>query len=338
MIIFHLRLSRPKQTKASIVIFDIFTHINFKLLKKKNIFKTGYWENLTSLFKNFSLNIDWQHLFYRQRETKFPKNAVTLTDKISTANINHNIIDIITLKDLFFIFKKYCQLYKKTYQLNFFLKKYYEKKNINLYNIFKPDYLNFLIGLRGIKNILYFRSLDNALNKKKKYKLGFYIFENQNWEKILNHFWNKYNHKNLFAVPHNEIRYWDLRYVDLYPSYFYKKKLKPKNFLINSYASENIAKIHNFNNQIKVESLRMINFKHKFTKIKNKKMNIFVALDLFDDSSRKLISILDKNVDKFNHIDKVYIKKHPASRDNYHFKSKKIYMYNEFYKKYFTCN
>lgn len=35
MIIFHLRLSRPKQTKASIVIFDIFTHINFKLLKKK---------------------------------------------------------------------------------------------------------------------------------------------------------------------------------------------------------------------------------------------------------------------------------------------------------------
>ena len=32
MIIFHLRLSRPKQTKASIVIFDIFTHINFKLL------------------------------------------------------------------------------------------------------------------------------------------------------------------------------------------------------------------------------------------------------------------------------------------------------------------
>ncbi|MDB3920270.1 hypothetical protein N9349_05945 [Candidatus Pelagibacter sp.] len=327
MTIFHLRLSRPKKTKASIAFFDIFTHIDFKLLKK-NIFKTGYWGNLTSLLKNFSLNIDWQHLFYRQSQTKLPKNAVAKTNKISTDINNHNIVDIITLKDLFFIFKKYCELYKKTSQLNFFFKKYYENKNINIYNIFKPDYLNFLIGLRGIKNILYFRSLDNILNKKKKYKLGIYIFENQNWEKILNYFWNKYNHKNLFAVPHNEIRYWDLRYVDLYPTSFYKKKLKPNNFLINSYASEDIAKLHNFNNKINVESLRMINFKHEFTKIKNKKMNMFVALDLFDDSSRKLISILDKNIDKFNHIGKVYIKKHPASRDNYHFTSKKVHMYN----------
>mgnify|MGYP001187085889 FL=1 len=71
----------------------------------------------------------------------------------------------------------------------------------------------------------------------------------------------------------------------------------------------------------------MINFKHKFTKIRNKRMNIFVALDLFENSSRKLVSILDKNVDKFNHIGKIYIKKHPASRDKYNFNSKKIYLY-----------
>jgi len=328
IIIFHLRLSRPKQTNASTTFFDIFTHIDFKLLKKKN-FKTGYWGNLPSLLKNFSLNIDWHHLFYRQRETKFPKKALDYSNGISAYRNNHKIVDIITFKDLYFIFKKYCQLYKRTSQLNFFLKKYYDNKNINIYNIFKPDYLNFLIGLRGIKNILYFRCLDNVLNKKKKYKLGMYIYENQNWEKILNYFWNKYNHKNLFAVPHNEIRYWDLRYFDLYPTSFYKKKLKPKNFLINSYASANIAKLHNFKNQMKAESLRMINFKHKFTKIKNKKMNIFVALDLFDNSSRKLVSILDKNIDKFNHIGKIYIKKHPASRDDCYFTSKKIYLHDD---------
>jgi surface carbohydrate biosynthesis protein (TIGR04326 family) len=325
--IFHLRLSRPKQTNASTAFFDIFTHIDFELLKKKK-FKTGYWKNLPSLLKNFSLNIDWHHLFYRQRETKFPKNAVAYANKISVDRNNHKIVDIVTLKDLFFIFNKYCQLYKKTSQLNYFLKKYYENKDINIYDIFKTDYLNFLTGWRSVKNILYFRSLDNILNKKRKYKLGLYIYENQNWEKMLNYFWNKYNHKNLFAVPHNEIRYWDLRYFDLYPSSFYEKKLKPKNFLINSYPSANIAKLHNFKNQIKAESIRMINFKYKFTKIKNKKMNIFVALDFFENSSRKLISILDKNVDKFNHIGKIYIKKHPANRDEYSFTSKKIFSYD----------
>ena len=173
------------------------------------------------------------------------------------------------------------------------------------------------------------KSINNFLNKKKKYKLGIYIYENQNWEKMLNYFWNKYNHKNLFAVPHNEIRYWDLRYYDFYPTSFYKKKLKPRNFLINSFASANIAKLHNFKNQMQAESLRMINFKHKFTKIRNNKMNIFVALDLFDNSSRRLVSILNKNVDKFNNIGKIYIKKHPASRDNYRFSSKKIFLYED---------
>ena len=120
IIIFHLRLRRPKQTKASTAVFDIFTHIDFKLLKKKKIFKTGYWENLTSLLKNFSIKIDWHHLFYRQTQTKFPKNAIDCSNKICTDKNNHNIVDIVTLKDLFFIFKKYFQLYKKTTQLNFF--------------------------------------------------------------------------------------------------------------------------------------------------------------------------------------------------------------------------
>ncbi|MAH97865.1 MAG: hypothetical protein CMA12_00750 [Euryarchaeota archaeon] len=328
IVVFHLRFSKVKQTNASIAFFDIFTHIDFKKIKKK-IFKTGYWENLPNLLKNFSSTNDWHHLFYRQTETKFPKNATDYAKKISNSQNKHKIIDTVTVKDLFLILKKYLQLYKKTIQLNFFLKKYYKNKNINIYNIFKADYLNFMIGLRSIKNILYFRCLDNTLNKKKKYKLGIYIYENQNWEKMLNYFWNKYNHKNLFAFPHNEIRYWDLRYFDLYPTSFYKKKLKPKNFLINSYASENIAKLYNFKIKVKTESLRMINFKHKFTKIRNKKMNIFVALDLFENSSRKLVSILDKNVDKFNHIGKIYIKKHPASRDKYNFTSKKIYLYED---------
>jgi len=327
IIIFHLRFSLPKRTNASTAFFDIFTHIDFIQLKKKN-FKTGYWQKLPGLLKkNFSFNIDWHHLFYRQKETKFLNNAISYTNSLSDNKNNHYMIDIITLKDLSFIFKKYFQLYKKTSELNFFMKKHYKNKNINIYKIFKTDYINFMTGLRSIKNILYFRCLDNILNKKKKYRLGIYIYENQNWEKMLNYFWNKYNHKNLFAVPHNEIRYWDLRYYDLYPTSFYKKKLKPKNFLVNSYASADIAKLHNFKNLVQTESLRMINFKHKFTKTKNNKMNIFVALDFFESSSRRLVSILNKNVDQFDNIGKIYIKKHPASRDNYHVSSKKIFLY-----------
>ena len=105
IIIFHLKFSLPKQTRASIVFFDIFTHIDFRQLNKKN-FKTGYWQNLPSLLKkNFPFNIDWQHLFYSQKETKFLNNAVSNANSISDNKNNHNIIDIITLKDLFLFSK-----------------------------------------------------------------------------------------------------------------------------------------------------------------------------------------------------------------------------------------
>ena len=167
IIIFHLRFSLSKRINASTAFFDIFTHIDFRQLKKKK-FKTGYWQNLPILLnKNFSSNIDWHHLFYRQKETKFLNNALSYTNSLSNDKNNHHIIDIITFKDLLFIFKKYFQLYIKTIKLNFFMKKYYKNKNINIYEIFKSDYLNFMIGLRSIKNILYFRCLDNILNKKK---------------------------------------------------------------------------------------------------------------------------------------------------------------------------
>ena len=36
--------------------------------------------------------------------------------------------------------------------------------------------------------------------------------------------------KTFFAFPHNEIRYWDLRYCDLYPTSFLKKETKTKEF------------------------------------------------------------------------------------------------------------
>ena len=37
IIVFHLRLSRPEQSNSSTAFFDIFTHIDFKILKKKKI-------------------------------------------------------------------------------------------------------------------------------------------------------------------------------------------------------------------------------------------------------------------------------------------------------------
>ena len=49
----------------------------------------------------------------------------------------------------------------------------------------------------------------------------------------------------------------------------------------------------------------------------------YMASNYKDDSE---VSILNKNADQFDNVGKIFIKKHPASRDNYRFSSKKIFL------------
>jgi len=236
-----------------------------------------------------------------------------LAKKISNYESEHKILDSISFTDILIIIKNYFKLYKDTVLIKKFLKNFYSSKSLNIYKIFESDFAKFFIGSRGVKNILYFQSIKKNLNKNKKYNYGFYIYENQNWEKILNFFWNKYNHKKLYAVPHNEIRFWDLRYFDLYPSKFYENYLKPKYFIINSKKSLLLHKKFRFKNVYHAESLRMINFKTKFTRKFRKRKNILVTLDLFNTTSHKLLNILNNSINELNNIGNIYIKDHPAS-------------------------
>ena len=323
ILVFHTSLKKKNNNK-SVVLFDIFTHLNFKFVKK-NFFSSNYWSNLPVLFDKKNIKTRWLHIFYNQSETRHPFQAIKFAKKISNNKTEHESLDIISPFDVLIIIKNYFRLYINTFIVKKFLKKFYYSKSINIYKIFKNDFENFFIGSRGVKNILYFQSIKKNLNQNKKYNYGFYIYENQNWEKFLNFFWNMYDHKKLYAVPHNEIRFWDLRFFDLYPSKFYEYYIKPKYFIINSKNTFFLHKKFRFENVYHAESLRMINFKSKFTRKFRKRKNILVTLDLFNTTSQKLLNILNNSINELNNIGNIYIKDHPASNISKIYKfSKKI--------------
>ena len=325
-------IAKKKNIKNNkIIFFDIFTHINFNKIKKQKIFSSNYWQNLITFIIRKKINCDWFHIHYPQKETIHPKNSIDLVNflNLHEKTINHNIVDRISFKKLLIIFMDYYFLYIKTYKIKKFLKKYYSLNNLNLFEFYKKEFSNYFIGNRGVKNLIYFRCFQDIIKDINYNSTAFYIYENQNWEKILNFFWNKKKCGNLYAVPHNEIRFWDLRYFDLYPTTFCKKYLKPKNFIVNSESSKSLNNLIKFNNVISLEPLRMLNFKVNFKKKnKFKKINILVVLDIFELSSQKLLKILNNVLKIEMNINKIYIKSHPANKLNLKKYSRKIILTN----------
>ena len=67
-------------------------------------------------------------------------------------------------------------------------------------------------GSAAVINLLWIELFDQALRDAPRQDKGFYLCENQGWERAFIHAWRKHGHGELIAVPHATVRFWDLRY------------------------------------------------------------------------------------------------------------------------------
>ena len=175
--------------------------------------------------------------------------------------------------------------------------------------ILNPYLRDTFVGYTCLRNIFFYESFINLINKIEEPKLGIYIMENQDFEFILNHLWKKKFNCELVGFPHSNVRYWDLRYYFLKPNKF--KNIYPNKVLIHSKDTLNWAKNIKINNTsaLTVESLRYENLvmKKRSAKINNFK-NFLVFLDMDEGEAKLLLKIFENNPNK-----NFYIKNHPAS-------------------------
>ena len=96
------------------------------------------------------------------------------------------------------------------------LNKAFKSKNsaISFWPLLKDDWKKSFCGTTAIENMIWIFQLDQAFREMPKQKLGFYLQENQGWERGMTTAWKKYGHGTIIGVPHSTIRFWDLRYYD----------------------------------------------------------------------------------------------------------------------------
>jgi surface carbohydrate biosynthesis protein (TIGR04326 family) len=89
-----------------------------------------------------------------------------------------------------------------------------EGYSLTLWYLLSDNLYNSFLGPVSISSLIWYELFDQEMAKMPKQSIGFYINENQNWEKALLHAWRKHGHGRIIAVPHATVRYWDLRYFN----------------------------------------------------------------------------------------------------------------------------
>ncbi len=87
----------------------------------------------------------------------------------------------------------------------------YPIKGLNLWPLLKEDWQSSLFGPACIDNLFWCYLFDSAISALPPQKAGFYLCENQGWERALISAWKTHQKSPLYAVLHASVRFWDLR-------------------------------------------------------------------------------------------------------------------------------
>ena len=202
----------PSRDSGTISFFDYWYRFGTTVNQTRK-FESQYWTALVDQLSN--LNVNWFHnLVDQRRKQQFHEAKSLLTDFNSAdKNHKHQIIDASCNTSIIF---KALNSYRKLLIRSLSAKKYSSAftitdQKIELWPIFRREWLNSLRGYEAMINCLRFSRLNEILRKLPEQRTGLYLIENQPWEMALIYLWRKYGHGQLIGVAHSTVRFWDLR-------------------------------------------------------------------------------------------------------------------------------
>lgn len=310
--IYKNNLKSTKIEKFSdITFFGYFLHFKNK---NSNEYDSYLWNGIGKKLNSMKIISNWFHFFVPSSQIRNIHEAKEKLIRINKFNNEKHLLlnTQLSIFQLLTILFKYLILVLKNI---IFIK----KKKILINSHSKSNFSHFLskdidksyFGEVLIYNLHIILTLDQILSTIPKQKLGFYLLENQGWEKCLNIMWKRYNHKTLAGYLHSTMRFWDLRYYKCKKEF--SSKQNPDLFLFNGKYSKKIG-IKNYyplKKSIEVEAVR---YNH-LLKSKNKKVKKSKILTIGDMNNYENHFIVNQ-IKKIKHLfpSKVfYYKPHPSN-------------------------
>jgi surface carbohydrate biosynthesis protein (TIGR04326 family) len=312
------------KTSYSIFFCSYFFNLDQHELENNN-YVSKYWDDLQKKINSYNINTNWLHIYIKNKVTPNIKSAFQIQrifnkKKTETHNFIFSFLSPKVVLDVLSTFIK----------INLFRIPLNTKKEIfntlnsemNFWPLLQKEWYHSFLGPIAVSNIFNHHLLKYAIKSVPRQTLGFYIFEDQSWERSFVFFWKKYGHSELNGVAHSTVRFWDLRYSTdsrlISPNLVQCPLPFPNYILLNGInAIKNYKSANHFVNLIReCEAIRFINISENAInkQVTSKKIiNLLILGDYINESSNYILSLLDKATHKLNFNIEYTYKPHPGN-------------------------
>lgn len=180
-------------------------------------FATSYWSVLHNDIEQEAAGANWLHKYIKHEvlpSTRYARNLINNLNQKSYGGQSHSTMDgVLSWSVITATLRDYCRVVKAGLRLrraNCIFQP--TGSNVDFWPLFKQDWCTSLFGTRAMSNCLDINLSEHTFQRLPRQRLGFYLQENQGWERALIYAWKAAGHGQLIGVPHTTVGYWDLRH------------------------------------------------------------------------------------------------------------------------------
>jgi surface carbohydrate biosynthesis protein (TIGR04326 family) len=321
-----MKLGGFKDSKlAKRLIICPFPGIDEKMAAK-GIFRSNYWGDAQALIES-GVNINFLFMYTPTLDCKNANEAIEKRDLLQKkSNGRHNyyfLEEFISISSIFRIIQDYFFLYYKSFNQEFIKKNsFLEGSSTSFWKLLKPEWHSSTRGVVAMDGCIKIKLFEESLKSFKDSNDGFYLVENQPWERVLNYLWKDLFNTPLIGVQNNPFRPFDLRFYEdqrIYNTQHKSSFPMPSLLLTNGkYSQENILEFGYPKEAIKfVEAYKysyLIDQQkyHNNLDSKSKENTLLVIVDGLPIFANKQLKLLGKflSSNENDHLN-IVIKPHP---------------------------
>lgn len=208
--------AQSPEFKGDVCLIDVLVHLDKKAYAD-GVFISNYWTSLTDKFRELKIKTNWIHNYFRQENLPSPVSAHALLQRFNqtaATTESHGLLEAgLDMNVIGKALGDYLQVAWSSLKLKGFTHLFQPAGSaLNLWPLFKHEWNDSLRGQGAMLQCLRIALYEKVVQTLPHQRLGIYIQENQPWEMALIHAWRAAGHGLLVGVPHNTLRYWDLRY------------------------------------------------------------------------------------------------------------------------------
>jgi len=202
----------------SVFFCSYFIHLEPALCARGQFF-SRHWESLPRMLHERGIKTNWIQLFILSAAVP---NLTTGLDWLHRFNGDaanqgcHSFLDgYFSLSIVFRALKTWLRLNVLSWKLRHIESVFdVAQSAVWLWPLLQEDWHASLTGPTAVANCLALELFDDALANMPHQRTGFYLYENQAWEKALLHAWRKHGHGKLIGVQHSTAPFWHLYNFD----------------------------------------------------------------------------------------------------------------------------